>query len=210
MPAWNYVLRGGWLLDGSGAEPVRGGLAIEDEYLDAVGRLPDIPDDGSVKVLDCSGLAVAPGFIDVHTHSDLSLLAAPEADTHVAQGVTTNVCGNCGSSAFPARGARAESLAEEASRHGLKVDWKDLPGYTKRIEKAPAAINRALLVGHGSVRASVMGYADRAPSAEELEAMRGEVRRAMELGCDVVTEKPMTTDAAKCQRILDAQKRTKT
>ncbi len=185
MPAWNYVLRGGWLLDGSGKKPVVGDVAVEDELLDAVGKLPEVAGDGSaaVKVLDCSGLAVAPGFIDAHTHSDLSLLAAPEADTHVAQGVTTNVCGNCGDSAFPATGPRSLKLAKDKEFYEIKGQWSDLPGYLKRVEKAPAAINRALLVGHGAIRGSVIGYANRKPTDEELEAMRAEVRKAMELGC---------------------------
>jgi N-acyl-D-amino-acid deacylase len=185
VPAWNYILRGGWLVDGSGKKPKVGDLALEDELLDVVGKLPDSAAQvtSAVKVLDCSGLAVAPGFIDVHTHSDLTLLAAPEADTHVAQGVTTNVCGNCGNSAFPAFGPRAERLADHRERNGIKADWADLPGYLKQVEKAPAAINRGLLVGHGSVRASIMGYVNRAPEEEELEAMRAEVRKAMELGC---------------------------
>lgn len=185
MPAWDYILRGGWLVDGTGAEPVVGDLAVEDQFLDAVGELPTASSDGAaaVKVLDCSGLAVAPGFIDVHTHSDISLLAAPEADTHVAQGVTTNVCGNCGESAFPAAGPGAQRLLEDGARYDLKSDWGDLPGFLKQIEKRPSAINRALLVGHGAVRASALGFADRAATKDELAAMREEVRRAMELGC---------------------------
>jgi N-acyl-D-aspartate/D-glutamate deacylase len=185
LPAWNYILRGGWILDGTGSDALVGDVAIEDELLDAVGELPESATDSpsAMKVLDCSGLAVAPGFIDVHTHSDLSLLAGPQADTHVAQGVTTNVCGNCGNSSFPAGGARAERLAEQAAHYGVKVDWTGLPGYLKQIEKTPSTINRALLVGHGSVRASVLGYANRQPNQEELEAMRAEVRKAMELGC---------------------------
>jgi N-acyl-D-amino-acid deacylase len=128
-------------------------------------------------------LVVAPGFIDAHTHSDLSLLAGPGADTHVSQGVTTNICGCCGNSAFPARGARADRQAGELKRYGLADPWEDLPGYLKQVESVPAAINRGLLVGHGAIRASVMGYAAREASADEMEAMRAEVSRAMELGC---------------------------
>jgi len=185
MPAWSCILRGGWLFDGDGGEPRRGDLAVADERIDAVGRLPAeaVAGAGEAKVLDCSGLAVAPGFIDVHTHSDLTLLAAPEADTHVCQGVTTDICGNCGFSAFPVGGARAERIAEERQRLGIKAEWSDLPGFLKQAERTPAALNRALLVGHGAVRASVLGYGDRQPNGTELEAMRAEVRAAMELGC---------------------------
>ncbi|HOX08147.1 MAG TPA: D-aminoacylase [Planctomycetota bacterium] len=183
MATWTYVLHGGTLIDGTGAAPAAGDLAIADERIAATGELR-MPADGTLPaVINCAGLAVAPGFIDVHTHSDLTLLAAPEASTHILQGVTTEVCGNCGWSAFPALGERAVRIAEECRDYEMPFDWEELPGFIARIERTPAAVNRALLVGLGAVRGSVLGYADREPSAAELEAMRGLVRRAMELGC---------------------------
>ena len=182
MSDWDIVLRGGLVFDGTGAEPLAGDVAVSGDRIAAVGRLPHEPPTGAA-MLDCTGLAVTPGFIDAHTHSDVTLLAAPEATTHLMQGVTTDICGNCGWSAFPARGERADSLTEEAGRYGLSADWSDLPGYLGRIERQPPAINCGLLVGHGMVRGSVMGCEDRPASQDELEAMRAEVRLAMELGC---------------------------
>lgn len=184
MPkALTYIFRGALLVDGTGAEPAVGDLALAGERIAAAGSASGLPSDRSLRVVNCSGLAVAPGFIDVHTHGDLSLLAAPEASSHALQGVATVICGNCGTSAFPARGARAERLAEAAAELGLKASWQDLPGYLKRIESAPAAVNVGLLIGHGAVRDSFLGCEDREPTAAELRAMRDEVRKAVELGC---------------------------
>jgi N-acyl-D-amino-acid deacylase len=182
MSDWDFVLRGGLLIDGSGGQPVVGDVAVAGDRIAAIGHLPHPPPPGAA-VLDCQGLAVAPGFIDAHTHSDLTLLAAPEATTHLMQGVTTDICGNCGWSAFPARGERVAAVAEEAAACGLAVGWSDLPGFLRRIAQRPAAINRGLLVGHGMVRGSVMGCEDRPATAAELADMRAEVQLAMELGC---------------------------
>ena len=191
MATWNYVLHGGTIVDGTGAEPAPGDLAVADDRIAAAGVLR-LPADGTLPtVLNCSGLVVAPGFIDVHTHSDLTLLAAPEASTHLLQGVTTNVCGNCGWSAFPASGERAARMKEECEGYGLPFDWEDLTGFLKRVERTPAAINRALLVGHGAVRRPELGYANRDPNAEELEAMRGHVRRALDPGCLGISRGPV-------------------
>jgi N-acyl-D-amino-acid deacylase len=183
LASWNYVLHGGTIVDGTGAAPAAGDLALADDRIAATGALR-IPSEGTLPaVVNCAGLTIAPGFIDVHTHSDLTLLAAPEASTHVLQGVTTNVLGNCGWSVFPASGERAPRIAEDCRGYGLPFDWDDLTGFITRAEGTPAAVNRALLVGHGAVRGSVLGYADREPTAAELAAMREEVRVAMELGC---------------------------
>jgi N-acyl-D-amino-acid deacylase len=183
LATWDYVLHGGTLIDGTGAAPAAGDLAISGDRIAAAGTLRMSGDGTLPAVINCAGLTVTPGFIDVHTHSDLTLLAAPEAATHVLQGVTTDVCGNCGWSAFPASGERAPRIAEECAGYGLDFDWDDLPGYLTHAERAPAAINRALLVGHGAVRGSVLGYSNREPTAAELAAMREQVRLAMELGC---------------------------
>lgn len=126
----------------------------------------------------------APGFIDIHTHSDLPLLVSGEGHAHIRQGVTTNVIGNCGTSLAPLTDEAAEDIRTQRGRDFPEIDygWRTLGQYLDRLEKQGVSLNVAALVGHGSVRGAVMGYADRPPTAAELARMSDLVRGAMEDG----------------------------
>src|SRR6266704_430198 len=136
------------------------------------------------RVVAADGAVVAPGFIDLHTHSDFTLPRFPRAPAMTRQGVTTQVLGNCGFSPFPIAPPTAGLLraASEFLDAGLDWDWSDLDGYARRLAELPLACNLALLVGHGSVRVAVMSFDDRQPTAAELEAMRELVAVAMRQG----------------------------
>lgn len=121
--------------------------------------------------LDAGGLVLAPGFIDIHCHSDFASLVYPRAESKVMAGVTTDVSGNCGASPFPLVGEFRARRQAEWQRHGLTLDWRSAEEYFDRVEGSPCSVNRAVLVGHGAIRAAVVGYADRRASADELEAM---------------------------------------
>src|SRR6266542_1443873 len=177
----DLLIRGARIVDGTGAAAVSGDVAVEQGVIREVGRLGS---PAARRVVAADGAVVAPGFIDLHTHSDFTLPRFPRAPAMTRQGVTTQVLGNCGFSPFPIAPPTAGLLraASEFLDAGLDWDWSDLDGYARRLAELPLACNLALLVGHGSVRVAVMGFDDRAPTAAELEAMRELVAVAMRQG----------------------------
>jgi len=173
------LIRGGHVLDGTGAEPRKADVLIAGERIEQVA--PNLT-AAADRVLDASGFVVAPGFIDTHAHGDLVPLACPEAPARLHDGVTTEIIGNCGESPFP---QSPEMLAERKDSHrefGVEVDWATLDDYARHHDTIGCAINRGSHVGHGNVRRAVMGEADRPPTPQELEAMRREVAAALEAG----------------------------
>jgi N-acyl-D-amino-acid deacylase len=148
---YDLLIAGGRVVDGSGSPPRRADVAIREGRIAAVGT---VPAPLAREVIDATGLMVAPGFIDVHTHAD-DLADHPRAENFVRMGVTTIVAGNCGASPV------------------------DVGAALTKIQETGAAVNFATLVGHNAVRASVMGRADRAPTIGELNKMRSLVWRGM-------------------------------
>jgi len=145
-----------------------------------VGQLTSAP---AAEALDATGLVVSPGFIDMHTHSDLSLLEDPHGHSKIRQGVTTELVGHCGMSPYPVPDGSHGSPSRGSHSPVLgKPDWTDLAGYAGRVARRGSAINIAPLVGHGSVREAVMGYDDRPPTPDELEQMGDLVAQAMDQG----------------------------
>ncbi|MEM3828205.1 MAG: amidohydrolase family protein, partial [Conexivisphaerales archaeon] len=109
--------------------------------------------------MNCEDLIVAPGFIDIHNHSDIDILAIPTADNYIMQGVTTIVVGNCGSSYAPLsdknRALLIKSLPSYAKE--LQIDWQTFKEYLEKVEAVSPSINFVTLVGHGTVRSAVLG-----------------------------------------------------
>ncbi len=132
--------------------------------------------------LDAAGLVLSPGFIDIHCHSGFAALVYPRAESKVLAGVTTDVSGNCGASPFPLVGEFRTRRQAQWQRHGLTLDWQSAAEYFDRAEASPCSINRALLAGHGAIRAAVLGYADRPASADERARMRRLLVEALDAG----------------------------
>ncbi len=173
----DLVIRGAEVHDGSGAAPVVVDVAVRGDRIMAVG---EVATRGATE-LDGRGLALAPGFIDVHSHDDVTLLRHPLLPTKVAQGVTTVIVGNCGFGVAPPEPAR-RSMLFSASMAKL-MDWDDHRGYVVRLERDPAAVNVAFLVGHGTVREGVLGEAyQRAATPDELARMRSIVEEGLAAG----------------------------
>lgn len=169
----------GSIVDGTGADPFPGWVAVDGDRITAVGRLEE-PAPQSSRTLGGNGIVVAPGFVDVHNHSDLSPLLFPEMRSTVRQGVTSVVVGNCGSSPWPlAAWDEAVGLAYGEPGAIPRPAWGGWTDYLDAIDAARPAVNLATLVGHGSVRQEVLGLDRRAPSSDELDRMRVLVREAV-------------------------------
>lgn len=177
VPA-DQVLRGGRVLDGSGAAAFVADVAIRAGRIAAVG--PNLGRDGA-EVLDIGGLTLVPGFIDMHSHSDYTLFSAPAAESRIGQGITTEVTGNCGYSPAPVEPTRRQATLEWSGSLGPGVDlaWRTLAEFLDRLEAQGTGTNVVPLVGHGAVRVAAMGFERRAPTAAELEAMQRLVAEAM-------------------------------
>ena len=177
----DVLIRGGKVIDGTGAPWFRADVAIQDGKIAAVERRPITDQNGqpegaaAATVLDATGCFVTPGFVDPHTHSDLPLLVNPPAESQVRQGVTTVVIGNCGSAPAPVGPLNGAFLnrriGERAAGQGLRRDWRTFGEYFDRLRRQGVAVNVAPLAGHATLRGEVMGMEHRPPTADELAAM---------------------------------------
>lgn len=176
----DLLLVGGTVYDGSGEPGIRADVAIRDGRIIAIGDLRDNP---ARRKIDVSGLAVCPGFIDVHSHSDDELLLGGEAQSKVRQGVTTEVLGQDGESMAPLSEAMAGRL-DDRLRHrcGITVDWRDMDGYLRRLASGGLITNAMTMVGQGTLRAMVVGEDDRPASDAEMAEMVRQAERAFAAG----------------------------
>ena len=168
---YDVVIRGGTVIDGTGRPGYRADVAVQEGRIAAIGEISG----DSAKTLDAGGLAVSPGFIDAHAHSDACFLRDDSGASKLYQGITTEVSGNCGSSPFPA----APGVEEEG-------EWRcrSFGDFVRRFEAGGwrMAVNQAMLVGHGSLRAAVVGCEDRPATDDELERMKALLRRDLAEG----------------------------
>jgi N-acyl-D-amino-acid deacylase len=169
---YDLVIRGGRLVDGTGNPWRAGDVAIKGGRIADVGRIGSA---SGARTIDATGLIVAPGFIDLHTHSDTTLIADGSAQSKVRQGVTTDVLGESTSV------APRDGLASEGPADGVAQDWKTFTEYFKRIERH-VAMNVISHVSAAQVRRVILGYDSRPASPAELDRMKRLVARSMEEG----------------------------
>jgi N-acyl-D-amino-acid deacylase len=174
----DLVVRGGSIIDGTGAPPFRGDVGVVDDRIVAIG---DLSTAHAGVTVDAAGMVVAPGFIDVHAHEDVALLFDPTVFWKVRQGVTSLVVGNCGFGPAPHAHAIDEFAAWWPDVRSV-AGWTDHHDYLRRVSNAGVSLNVAFLVGHGCVRSEAMGHVDRAPTDREMAAMRSRVEEGLAAG----------------------------
>ena len=179
--AQNYdvLIRGGRVIDGTGAPPVIADVAIAGDRIVKMG-----PVRGSgTTTIDASGKIVCPGFIDIHSHTDLSLLVEPRAESKIRQGVTTEVAGQDGSSLAPLTEDRLKSLQEGyGRRYGVDIEWTDFTGLFNTLERQGIGVNFMSLAGQGTIRGYVVGNENVPATARQIDMMKALVDQAMSEG----------------------------
>ena len=174
----DVLLRGGWIVDGSGNPRYRGDLLIAGDRVEAVGRL-----QGAVarETLDVRGQVVAPGFIDMLGQSEQNALIDNRVLSKVTQGVTTEVTGE-GGSVFPLTDSLVAQDSDLMKKYHFSEDWRDLDGYFRHLERTGSTVNIATFVGATQLRTVVVGTGDRAATPAELAHMAALVDTAMDQG----------------------------
>jgi N-acyl-D-amino-acid deacylase len=181
--AYDFIISGGHLVDGTGAPWVASDIAIAGDRIAAIG---DLSKASAAKRIDATGLVVSPGFIDVQGQSEFNLLVDNRAASKITQGVTTEITGE-GTSIAPLNDRLKqqpdfEADEESAKKYGVTLDWSTLGEYFQHLERTKSAINLGTFVGAGGIRNYVMGSVNRPASPAELQQMRQLVEQAMKDG----------------------------
>jgi len=200
------VIGNGLIVDGSGGPPFIGDVVIDGDTIADVVKRADAGDAFDVRhetldagnndanrpyetlsdpnrpyAIDATGCIVSPGFIDAHAHSDAYLILEPSAPSKVSQGITTEINGQCGGSAAPRYG-EARLSSDWASLLGPRLSWRSFAEYREAVESARPAVNTVQFVGHNTLRSSVVGYAGRAATDDELRSMERLLAESLDAG----------------------------
>ena len=175
----DILIRGGEVIDGSGAPARHADVAIVDGCISAI---VERYTGHAHREIDAAGWVVAPGFIDIHTHSDFTLPLNPRAESKIRQGVTTEVLGNCGFSAAPALPGRVEMLRDYLGASAPWLEFRET-SFADYLNTFPAtAVNTIMQVGHNTLRLMAMGMENRAPATDELAVMQRLLAEAVDAG----------------------------
>ena len=176
----DIILKNGQIFDGSGKDPVIGNIGIKDGIIVEIGK-GDLKD--AIEVIDVSGLAISPGFVDMHTHSDFTLMVNGRAESQVHQGVTTEVVGQCGISCAPANNdLDIRQMAIGYCDNSHELGWKTFGEYLSALESNKLGVNVAAFVGHGAVHNKVLGNELRTPNNDEVIKMSEIISDSLDQG----------------------------
>jgi N-acyl-D-amino-acid deacylase len=177
---YDVIIKNGWIVDGFGTPGIKKDIGIIGDTISVIDNLGDKTAD---LVIDAKDLVVAPGFIDIHTHTDTRLLVDHRGVSKVFQGVTTEVSGNCGSSPFPKNEIDLQEMSKSLNeRYGITANWNDLGGYLRVLEDAGVSINYATFTGQGTLRSFAVGKNDIPASPEQMEKMKKALEKSMKEG----------------------------
>ena len=178
---YDLLIKNGLLADGVSDKTYRADIAIEGDKIAAIAE--NIDPERAKKTIDAKGQIVAPGFVDVHSHSDYYLLIDNRAESKLMQGVTTEVGGNCGYAAAPMAGEVLTNRTKDyEEQFGLKVTWSGLDQYFATLAKKKPGVNFAALLGYNTVRGSVIGFEDREPTQKEMGNIKAMVADGLDHG----------------------------
>jgi N-acyl-D-amino-acid deacylase len=183
MTARDVLIRNGTVADGTGADPRPADVLVRAGRIAAV-EPPGVIPTGDNEIVDASGLVVAPGFIDVHSHADNAPLLPEDDTSKICQGITTEVVGNCGFSLAPTGAETVSELATFVQRifPPIELAWTSWAEFVKATDARGYVTNYAPLVGHGTLRIAVLGMGDATPDAQELARMGRLLDEALEGG----------------------------
>jgi N-acyl-D-amino-acid deacylase len=178
-----YLLKNGTVIDGTGRPRYRADVAITENRIAAVDAESSLHGEAEI---DCSGLIIAPGFIDTHSHSDLRIITEPQLPMKVRQGITLEVFGQDGISVAPIRDSdrpqMQSSLAGLLGRLHREWDWESVAEYLAAVKNAGPALDYSYLIPHGAIRLNAMGMEDRRARRAEIDAMQRQIRQGMSEG----------------------------
>ena len=178
---YDLLIRQAKIIDGTGNDSYISDLGVVGERIVKIGTLSHKESAGHI--IQGHGLVLTPGFVDIHGHSDYTLLIDSRAESKIQQGITTEVVGNCGYSPAP----MSEPLLQERKQEyekafNLSLDWITFPEYLQRVENSSPSLNYVFLVGYNTVRAAAMGFHNRAPSLIQITRMEKWIEEAMDFG----------------------------
>lgn len=178
--SFDIIIKNGMIIDGSGAKEYRADVGIVKGRIAAIENLSSASAD---RIIEASGLKVTPGFIDIHTHTDLGVLRNPKGESKIRQGVTTEISGNCGDSFAPISKEAVERANKQYSeQYGFTVRDGSMASFIEMLKNRDFSVNQATLLGMGTIRELCVGMDDRPPTADEMRCMKYEVEKAINEG----------------------------
>jgi len=174
---FDTLINNGLIIDGSGTRAFQKDIGLIGDKIVAIGDLKNSTAD---VIINAENLVVSPGFIDIHTHTDIGLFVNSKAESKIHQGVTTEVSGNCGDSPFPLNDVDFRELDTDTfEKYGIHIDWRNTDGFLRRLEDQKISINYATFTGHGTLRSYVIGKNDVQATPEQIKEMKDILERSM-------------------------------
>ena len=174
---FDIIIKNGLIIDGSGTPAFKKDIGIIGNNIAAI---DDLKNSTADVIINGDSLVVSPGFVDIHTHTDIGLIVNSKAESKIHQGVTTEVSGNCGSSPFPLNDVDFQELDKNTfEKYGIHIDWRNTDGFLRKLEDQKISINYATFTGHGNLRSYVIGKNDVQATAEQLKEMKDLLERSM-------------------------------